>query len=74
MRAAIPGDGFFAAIAPILAAARPLPHARLDTDGKTTRPKKQTMRMLKYEFEMCGYTAGPRASGWRRQMRGLFED
>ena len=56
MRATIPGEGFLAAIVPILAAAGPLPHARLDTDGETTRPKKQTARMLKCECEVCGYT------------------
>lgn len=33
MRATTPGDAFLAAIAPILAAAGPLPHARLDTGG-----------------------------------------
>ena len=56
MRATIPGDGFLAAIVPILAAAGPLPHARLDTDGETTRPKKPPARMLKCECEVCGYT------------------
>ena len=56
MRATIPGDAFLDAIAPILAAAGPLPHARLDTDGETTRPKKQAARMLKCECATCGYT------------------
>lgn len=56
MRATIPGDAFLAAIAPILAATGPLPHARLDTDGETTRPKKQAARMLKCECAACGYT------------------
>jgi hypothetical protein len=62
MRATIPGDGFFAVVVPILAAAGPLPHARLDTDGETTRPKKQTARMLKCECEACGYTV--RTARW----------
>ena len=34
----------------------PLPHARLDTGGETTAPKKQAARMLKCECEACGYT------------------
>lgn len=56
MRATIPGDAFLATVAPILAAAGPLPHARLDTDGETTAPKKQATRMLKCECATCGYT------------------
>lgn len=56
MRATIPSDAFLAAIAPILAGIGPLPHARLDTDGETTRPKKQAARMLKCECAACGYT------------------
>ena len=56
MRATTPGDAFLAAVAPILAAAGPLPHARLDTGGETTRPKKQATRLLKCECETCGYT------------------
>lgn len=56
MRATTPGDAFLAAAAPILAAAGPLPHARLDTDGETTRPKKQATRLLKCECATCGYT------------------
>src|SRR3546814_10205757 len=34
----------------------PLPHARLDTDGESTAPKKQKTLMLKCECAMCGYT------------------
>jgi hypothetical protein len=34
----------------------PLPHARLDTDGESTAPKKQKARMLKCECATCGYT------------------
>lgn len=56
MRATTPGVGFLSAVAPILAAAGPLPHARLDTGGETTRPKKQATRMLKCECATCGYT------------------
>lgn len=51
MTATTPGDAFFSAVAPILAAAGPLPHVRLDTAGETTRPKKQARRLLKCE---CG--------------------
>ncbi|AKH18924.1 transcription elongation protein SprT [Sphingomonas sanxanigenens] len=56
MRATTPGDAFLGAVTPILAAAGPLPHARLDTGGQTTAPKKQAARMLKCECEVCGYT------------------
>ena len=41
MRATTPGYAFLAAVAPILAEAGPLPHARLDTGGETTAPRKQ---------------------------------
>lgn len=40
----------------VLAALYPLPHARLDTDGETTAPRKQAARMLKCECQVCGYT------------------
>src|SRR3546814_2684356 len=43
-------------IAPILESVGPLPHARLDTDGESTAPKKQKTRMLKCECATCGYT------------------
>ena len=33
-----------------------LPHARLDTGGLTTAPRKQSVRMLKCECQACGYT------------------
>ena len=56
MRATTPGEAFLAAVAPILAEVDPLPHARLDTDGETTAPKKQAARMLKCECQTCGYT------------------
>ena len=56
MRATTPGEAFLAAITPILAAAGPLPHARLDTGGLTTAPRKQAVRMLKCECLTCGYT------------------
>ena len=56
MRATMPGEAFHAAVAPILAAVGPLPHARLDTAGETTAPKKQAVRMLKCECQTCGYT------------------
>ncbi|KAK0342005.1 hypothetical protein LTR94_024042 [Friedmanniomyces endolithicus] len=57
MRATTPGEAFLAAVAPILDAAGPLPHARLDTDGESTAPKEQKTRMLKCECATCGYTA-----------------
>mgnify|MGYP001132472334 CR=1 FL=1 len=56
MRATTPGEAFLSAIAPILEAVGPLPHARLDTDGESTAPKKQKTRMLKCECATCGYT------------------
>lgn len=56
MRATTPGAPFLATVTPILAAAGPLPHARLDTGSATTRPKKQATRLLKCECETCGYT------------------
>jgi len=56
MRSTTPGDAFLATVAPILSAAGPLPHARLDTGGETTAPKKQTARMRKCECQACGYT------------------
>jgi hypothetical protein len=56
MRATTPGEAFLVTVAPILVAAGPLPHARLDTDGMTTAPKKQAVRMLKCECLACGYT------------------
>jgi hypothetical protein len=49
------GEGFIALVAPILAAAGPLPHARLDLDGLTTKPKKQGSRLIKCECGECGY-------------------
>jgi len=33
-----------------------LPHARLETSGLTTSPKKQATRMIKCECQTCGYT------------------
>lgn len=57
MRATTPGEAFLAAVASILDVAGPLPHARLDTDGESTAPKKQKTRMLKCECATCGYTA-----------------
>jgi hypothetical protein len=34
----------------------PSPHARLDTGGLTTAPRKQAVRILKCECPACGYT------------------
>ena len=53
MRATTPGEAFLAAVAPILDAAGPLPHARLDTAGETTAPKKRMARpVCKGDFEV----------------------
>ncbi|VVS96718.1 Transcription elongation protein SprT (fragment) [Sphingomonas aurantiaca] len=41
MRATTPGDAFLATVASILSTAGPLPHARLDTTGETSAPRKQ---------------------------------
>lgn len=56
MRATTPGDAFLTAVPPILVAAGPFPHARLDTDGASTAPRKQNTRLLKCECQTCGYT------------------
>lgn len=56
MRATTPSEAFLATIAPVLVDVGPLPHARLDTGGETTAPKKQAARMLKCECQACGYT------------------
>jgi hypothetical protein len=56
MRATTPGETFLAELAPILSAAGPLPHARLDTGGLMTAPRKQAARMLKCKCQACGYT------------------
>ena len=56
MRATTPGDAFLVAVAPILADVGPLPHARLNTVGESTAPKKQKTRMLKCACATCGYT------------------
>ncbi len=55
MKSTTAGPRFTAAVAPILAGAGPLPHARLNFDGVTTRPKKQSARMIKCECGECGY-------------------
>jgi len=57
MKATRAGPAFLAIVEPILAAAGPLPHARLDFNGLTTRPKKQSTRLLKCECPACGYIA-----------------
>jgi hypothetical protein len=61
MRSTRPGPRFLAAAAPILAAAGPLPHAQLSWVGGhevgilTTRPKRQTTRLVKCACLECGY-------------------
>ena len=67
MRATTPGAAFLSTIAPILAEAGPLPHARLNTTAETTAPKKQAARMLKCECATCGYTVRT-ARKWLEQI------
>jgi len=55
MKSTTAGPEFIALSAPILAAAGPLPHARLDLAGLTTKPKKQSARMIKCTCGECGY-------------------
>ena len=58
MKATRAGPAFLTLVTPILAEAGPLPHARLDFNGGlTTRPPKQTTRLLKCECPACGYIA-----------------
>jgi hypothetical protein len=56
MKSTTAGPELVAALAPILAKIGPLPHAKLDFSGLTTRPKKQTARLIKCECAACGYT------------------
>jgi hypothetical protein len=55
MSATVPGEAFKRRVGPILAAAGPLPHARLGL-GKSDAPPKQKARLLKAECGECGYT------------------
>jgi hypothetical protein len=55
MKSTTAGPEFLALVAPILDAAGPLPHARLRLDGLTTKPKKQSARLIKCECTECGY-------------------
>lgn len=64
MTATVPGPAFEALLAPMLAEAGPLPHARLRTSAfaargpvLTTAPKKQLSRQIKCTCQACGYTA-----------------
>jgi len=70
MRATSPGPAFLALIAPVLDAAGPLPHARLEADREaaaaaqdggeapiTTGPRKQANRHVKCSCPTCGYVA-----------------
>lgn len=56
MTATTPGEAFKAAVAPILKAIGPLPHAPLNFAGPKSGPKKQVARLLKAECGECGYT------------------
>ncbi len=53
--ATVQGETFKHRAAPILAAAGPLPHARLGL-GKSDAPPKQKARLLKAECGQCDYT------------------
>jgi len=55
MKSTTAGARFVEAVTPILAAAGPLPHASLNFSGLTTRPKKQSARLIKCECGECGY-------------------
>ncbi len=66
MTATVAGPEFIKAIAPILAKAGPLPHARIDPNRAaeteieerlTTSPKKQVNRHIKCKCKNCGYSA-----------------
>jgi len=69
MRATSPGPAFLALVAPVLDAAGPLPHARLEADREaaaaqdageapiTTGPRKQANRHVKCTCPTCGYVA-----------------
>ena len=57
MKSTVAGEAFKALVAPILKEAGPLPHARLDLAGLTTKPKKQSARMVKCECSTCHYIA-----------------
>jgi hypothetical protein len=55
MKSTTAGPEFLALIKPILAKVGALPHQRLDLTGLTTKPKKQSARLIKCECETCGY-------------------
>jgi len=55
MKSTHAGEAFKQHAAPILEALGPLPHAALNFAGLTTRPKKQTTRLVKCECRECGY-------------------
>jgi hypothetical protein len=55
MKSTTAGEAFKTLAAPILAEVGPLPHARLDLSGLTTKPKKQAARMIKCTCGTCGY-------------------
>jgi hypothetical protein len=55
MKSTLAGPEFLALIKPILAEAGKLPHKRLDLTGLTTKPKKQSARLIKCECRECGY-------------------
>lgn len=57
MKSTTAGPEFLALIKPILAEVGKLPHKRLDLSGLTTKPKKQSARMIKCECAACGYIA-----------------
>lgn len=57
LTATVPGERFKGAVAPLLDALGPFPHARLRWEGKRSGPKKQRARLLKVQCPTCGYVA-----------------
>jgi hypothetical protein len=55
MKSTTAGAALAAKLAAMLKSVGPLPHAKLSFDGLTTRPKKQTSRLIKCECSTCGY-------------------
>src|SRR3546814_1496676 len=50
MRATTPGEAFLAAIAPILESVGPLPHARLDTDGRSEEHTSELQSLMRISY------------------------
>src|SRR3546814_4105220 len=50
MRATTPGEAFLAAVASILDVAGPLPHARLDTDGRSEEHTSELQSLMRISY------------------------